>query len=147
MHTHDENGCCHDHTHEGLPQDVHEHAHEHPHTHTHEHTHEHAHEHTHADGTTHCHVHEHDHPHEHTGEHGPHDHSHDGSVSAQTMALLGYMLNHNRDHAAEIHGLAHKLEEEGRADEARLIHEGVSLYNQGNDLLEQALAALEGKGS
>ena len=121
------------------------------HTHSHEHTHEHTHTHTHADGTTHTHghshvhAHEHVHPHEHFGDHGEHDHSHgDATTSERTVVLLDYMLNHNRDHAAEIHEMAHQLEAEGKTVEARLLHLGVSSFNEGNDRLEEALALLKG---
>jgi len=104
----------------------------------------HCHQHTHADGTVHTHTHAHDHTHEH-GEH-EHAHTHDaGSTPEQTMALLGYMLNHNRDHAAEIHELAHRLAAEGKTEEAELIHKGVAFYNDGNDQLAEALKKLKGE--
>lgn len=128
-----------------------EHEHEGTGCHSHEHVHEHTHTHTHADGTTHTHghshvhTHEHGHPHEHFGEHGEHDHPHgDASTSERTIVLLGYMLDHNREHAAEIHEMAHQLEGEGRTEEARLLHLGVASFNEGNDRLEEALSLLQG---
>lgn len=128
-----------------------EHEHEGNCCHSYEHTHEHTHTHTHADGTTHTHghshvhAHEHVHPHEHFGDHGEHDHSHgDATTSERTVVLLDYMLNHNRDHAAEIHEMAHQLEAEGKTEEARLLHLGVSSFNEGNNRLEEALALLKG---
>lgn len=94
----------------------------------------------------HEHTHDHDHGHTHChGEH-PHHHHHDGAqgtVSDQTVALVSYMLDHNRSHAEEIHGLAHKLEAMGQHEAAALIEQGVTCYGQGNDLLAQALALLQ----
>ena len=73
-----------DHEHE-----VHEHDHEH--THSHEHC-GHSHTHTHADGTTHTHA---------------HTHSHSAASSPEeALALLKYMLDHNKHHAEELHDLA-----------------------------------------
>ena len=53
------------------------------------------------------HLHEHKHHHEH-----PHDHEHlqEASSPAETLALLNYMLGHNRHHAQELHELAHGVE-------------------------------------
>ena len=116
MHMHDEDRCC---TESG-----------HTHEHTHEHTHCHTHEHTHSDGTAHTH------------EHG---HTEGASTSEQTIALLGYMLGHNRDHAEELHEMAHRLKAEGHAEEAELLHAGVAKLNEGNDRLAEALAKLKGE--
>ena len=104
---------------------LHEHTHEHDHEHTHEHGHEHHHEHT----------------HEHHHEHLPAD----ASAAQKTVALLGYMVEHNKAHAEEVHDLAHELSAAGKEEEASLIHRGVALYREGNELLAQALAALKGE--
>ena len=48
----------------------------------------------------------HDHAHEHAAHHA---HSHDGAAplsEEQTLALMTYMLDHNRSHADELHNIA-----------------------------------------
>lgn len=74
--------------------------------------------------------HSHDHDHEH-----PHDHA----SPEETLALLTYMLGHNRHHAQELHELAHGVE----PDVADLLHEAVDAYEEGNARLEEALALLK----
>ena len=114
-------------------------THEHTHTHTYEHSHPHTHEHDH----------EHDHDHDHTH---PHTHSHgegpalDGSLT-QTVALLRYMLEHNRSHAEEVKALIPKLTEQGLEDAAMMLDSGVSSYHDGNEWLAAALKKLEERGA
>ncbi|MCI9075499.1 MAG: hypothetical protein HFH10_06800 [Dorea sp.] len=71
-----------------------------------------------------------------------HDHSH-GTASSpeETLALLEYMLGHNRHHAEELHELAHNLPE----SEAALLHDAVEDFNQGNEKLAKVLSALKGE--
>jgi hypothetical protein len=91
------------------------------------------------------------HTHEHTHEH-PHEHPHhheaaaDANASQKTVALLSYMVEHNKAHAQEVHDLAHELSADGKKEASALIHRGVNLYREGNELLERALAALKGEG-
>lgn len=84
----------------------------------------------------------HDHPHGHE-----HQHEHPGNggmnTDQQTLALLKYMLEHNRHHAEELHDLAHQLNGQGKGAAADRIHEAIHSFNEGNDLLEQALTAIE----
>ena len=105
----------------------HEHeVHEHDHEHTHEHEHcGHCHTHTHADGTTHSHGHTHSHA--------------TASSPEEALALLKYMLDHNRHHAEELHDLAHSFD----AVTADLIHDAVDKLGESNDLIEQALYLIE----
>ena len=78
---------------------------------------------------------------EHTHDHHDHDHHHhDHTSPEETLALLTYMLGHNRHHAQELHDLAHSADGEA----ARLLHEAVADYEQGNDKLERALSLLKG---
>ena len=86
----------------------------------------HNHEHTHADGTTHTHSHDHDHQH-----HSP----------EEALALLSYMVQHNRHHAEELHELAHSLEDEP----AQLLHDAILDFNLGNEKLDEALKLLKGE--
>lgn len=74
--------------------------------------------------------------HEHT-----HEHRHEEAASpAETLALLNYMLGHNRHHAEELHELAHGVEDEAARD---LIHEAVDALQESNLRLEEALALLK----
>ena len=94
------------------------HDHNHPEntslTHSHEHG-GHVHEHTHADGTTHSHA--------------------AASSPEEALALLTYMLSHNRHHAEELHDLAHCFDDVAED----LIHQAVDKLGESNDLIEQAL--------
>ena len=114
-------------------------THEHTHTHTYAHSHEH----------THAHDHEHDHDHTHPHEH-PHSHeaapTQDGSMT-QTLALLRYMLEHNRSHAEEVKALIPKLTEQGLADAAMMLDSCASSYHDGNEWLAAALRKLEKHGA
>ena len=85
----------------------------------------------------------HDHSHEHNHDH-EHEHHHTGEVIPveQTRALLRYMLAHNRHHAEELHDLAHQLSGQGKEAAADRIHEAIHSFDEGNDLLEQALDAI-----
>lgn len=76
--------------------------------------------------------------HEHTHDH---DHEHKTHSPEETLALLGYMIDHNRHHAEELHELAHSAGEEP----AELIHEAVELFNAGNEKLSKALSLLKGE--
>ena len=87
--------------------------------HTHEHC-GHCHEHTHADGTTHSHTHA------------------TASSPEEALALLKYMLDHNRHHAEELHDLAHNFDEVS----AELLHDAVDKLGESNDLIEQALSLI-----
>ena len=92
----------------------------------------HNHEHTHADGTTHTHSHDQTHSHD-------HDHQHHSPEEA--LALLSYMVQHNRHHAEELHELAHSLEDEP----AQLLHDAILDFNLGNEKLDEALKLLKGE--
>jgi len=77
-------------------------------------------------------MHDHDHEHEHT-----HGQAHSPE---ETLALLTYMLGHNRHHAEELHELAHGVEDEAARD---LIHEAVDALQESNIRLEEALALIK----
>ena len=92
----------------------------------------HNHEHTHADGTTHTHSHDHT---------QSHDHDHQHHSPEEALALLSYMVQHNRHHAEELHELAHSLEDEP----AQLLHDAILDFNLGNEKLDEALKLLKGE--
>ena len=97
---------------------------------------DHEHQHTHADGTTHTHSHTHDHDHCHQ-----HDHEHVHHSPEEALALLAYMVQHNRHHAEELHELAHSLDDEP----AQLIHDAILDFDLGNEKLDEALKLLKGE--
>ncbi len=124
----------------------HEHSHSHAHSHNGvEHTHEHSHVHDHEHGDV-----EHTH---HAHDHGEHNHSHDcthecGSCGgcdpmAETLALMGYMVNHNAAHARELAALADKLAELGNEAAAEQVRSAVSEFEKGNMRLSVVLASLK----
>ena len=80
------------------------------------------------------HSHEHEHEHEHCGA--------CGGTSEETLALLKYMLDHNRHHADELHDLAHELDSEAR----ELVHAAVMDIESSNDKLARALKLLNAEG-
>ena len=72
--------------------------------------------------------HEHDHDHGHCHDH-EHPHAHDAHSPEETLALLTYMLGHNRHHAEEL----------------QLLHDAVVDFTLGNEKLEEALRILKGE--
>ena len=76
--------------------------------------------------------------------HGNHEHHHhdEEAVGAdRTLALLGYMVTHNKSHAEELAELAASIE----GEPACLIHEALAQFNEANELLDQALNLLKGE--
>ena len=73
--------------------------------------------------------------HEHT-----HPHPHTDADPAETLALLRYLLQHNRHHAEELDELAHKVDNE---QAHLLLHEAVDALVLSNQHLEAALALLD----
>jgi hypothetical protein len=69
----------------------------------------------------------------------PHSHSHAGASSPEeALALLTYMLSHNRHHAEELHDLAHCFDDVAED----LIPQAVDKLGESNDLIEQALSLI-----
>lgn len=113
------------------------------HTHTHTHTTEHSHEHVHEDG----HGEDHSHSHECGKEHG-HDCAQAGcggcaDAEKETLALVSYMLDHNRHHAMELDEMAKKLRGMGKEEAAVQIEKAVSDFESGNVRLGVALSLLK----
>ena len=70
-------------------------------------------------------MHEHEHDHDHAHHCHPHSHEHTGDKPMspeEVLALLNYMLDHNRHHADELHDICHALEDEGKAEAAAALH-------------------------
>lgn len=70
-----------------------------------------------------------------------HEHHHEHTSAEETLALLTYMLGHNRHHAEELHELAHGVEGEA----ADLLHGAVADLGSSNEKLARALALLKGE--
>lgn len=72
-------------------------------------------------------------------------HSHDSAFETvdQAVALMNYMLDHNRHHAEELHELCHKLENMGKSEAAKALDISVDEFKKGNEYLEAALDALK----
>lgn len=134
---------------------IHEHDHEHSHSHAHAHSHEHSHEgtetkhdHSHEPQAVHSHDHGHDHEHGHSHDHGHgHTHSHESAggtppEAKKALALLNYMLSHNRQHTAELQAAGKTL---GSGAAAQALADAVHYYEHGNEKLQQTLNLL-GKG-
>ena len=134
----------------------HAHSHEHTHTHTHEHNHDHGHDHDHSHGDCCCgHDHEHAHDHECCGghDHGHHhDHDHECGCGCgcggheqvdENVAILTYMLDHNRHHALELKEIAAHLREVGKDEAAAQIEKGVEDFEKGNMRLSIALSLVK----
>ncbi|MBQ6314989.1 MAG: cobalt transporter [Mogibacterium sp.] len=133
------NNSDHEHTHEHTHEHVHADGSVHTHTHTHTHAHadsdsaEHTHAHIHDDGTVHTHTHA-------DGTVHTHSHGHAAASSPEeALALLTYMLSHNRHHAEELHDLGHCFDEVA----GDLIHDAVDKLNESNELIEQALSLIK----
>jgi len=80
--------------------------------------------------------------------HEGHHHTHHGDDAGfetieQAVALMSYMLEHNRHHADELHELCHKLEAMGKGEAANLLDASVDKFNDGNAMLESALDTLK----
>lgn len=77
------------------------------------------------------------HDYEHAHGHG-HAHAHDVS-DKEILALLEYMLGHNRHHAEELKDLAANLPWE----KAELIYAAVEDFGRGNEKIAQVLSGLK----
>ena len=89
----------------------------------------------------HTHIHEHEHTHEHCSCCGEHK----VQQEDENIALLKYMLEHNRHHGEDLHELHHSLEGAGKNEAAKLVAEALHFYDHGNEKLAEALKLLGGK--
>ena len=129
--THDEHCTC------GCGGHTHSHEHTHTHTHEHNHDHEHTHDHSHDCGCGHDH------------EHGHHHHEGCGcgcgghEVQDENVAVLAYMLDHNKHHALELKEIAAHLRTVGKDEAAAQIEKGVEDFEKGNMRLSIALSLVK----
>jgi len=81
----------------------------------------------------HEHTHSHQHSHEHIHSEAP------ASSREELLALLSYMVSHNKHHAEELHDLAHDI----GGETATLIHKAIDAFSEGNTRLEEALEHMQ----
>ena len=114
--------------------------------------HDHGHEHHHHDheccgGHGHSHDHEccggHDHEHEHHHDHGCGCGCGGHDLPDENVAILTYMLDHNRHHALELKEIAAHLREVGKDEAAAQIEKGVEDFEKGNMRLSIALSLVK----
>lgn len=79
------------------------------------------------------------HTHIHTANHGGADNI---SAKDELVALLKYMIGHNRSHTEELDKIIGKLGELGDASAVNYVKSAVDFYSNGNDALAKALAEL-----
>ena len=89
----------------------------------------------------HEHEHTHDHAHTHTHAHG------EGKPMSpeEVLALMTYMLDHNRHHADELHEICHALEDQGKAEAAATLADALHYFDHCNDKLEESLKLTKGE--
>ena len=117
--------------------------------------HDHGHEHHHHDHEC-CGGHDHHHDHECCGghDHGHEHHHHDHECGCgcgcgghdlpdENVAILTYMLDHNRHHALELKEIAAHLREVGKDEAAAQIEKGVEDFEKGNMRLSIALSLVK----
>ncbi len=75
--------------------------------------------------------------------HHEHSHSHADDPMQETLALLGYMIDHNAAHAHELERLAEKLTHLGKEEAAAQVKLAVDEFNRGNQCLTAVLASLK----
>lgn len=69
------------------------------------------------------------------------EHHHSATSPEEALALLEYMLGHNKHHADDLHSLSHNF----NGEPAELLHQAVKDFECGNAKLEQALKLLKGE--
>ena len=72
---------------------------------------------------------------------GGHDHGHE--QQDENVAVLAYMLDHNKHHALELKEIAKHLREVGKDEAAAQIEKGVEDFEKGNMRLSIALSLVK----
>ena len=86
----------------------------------------------------HLHMHDHDYDIEHTR-----DHAESPVTAEKDLALLKYMLEHNKQHARELSEISARLLNSGFARSAESIGEAVDYFDNASAKLEQAIGAMD----
>ena len=85
--------------------------------------------HTHTHDDEHCHCHE----------------DHKEHSANEDVALLKYMIEHNRHHGEDLHELFHTLDGADKKEAAALVGEAMHFFDHGNEKLSAALKLLGGE--
>ena len=90
-------------------------------------------------------AHDHEHNHDH-GRNHDHDHNHNHEHASgeapsreETLALLSYMVHHNKHHAEELSELSKSLDGEASIS----LQKAISAFENGNAELERALELMQ----
>ena len=90
--------------------------------------------------------------HGHSHDHGEAAHCHDTACGScggcadpekETVALVSYMVDHNKHHAAELADVAKKFRETGKEDVAVQIEKAIENFDKGNLYLSLALSLVK----
>ncbi len=82
------------------------------------------------------------HSHTHSHSHEGHSHAHSHQSPEESVALLTYMIDHNKHHGEDLHEVYHALESAGKTAAAEALHKAMHLYEDANAELEEALKLL-----
>lgn len=118
------------------------HGHDHDHGHHHHHDHECCGGHDHHDHEC-CGGHDHGHHHDHDHECGCGCGCGGHEQVDENVAILTYMLDHNKHHALELKEIAAHLREVGKDEAAAQIEKGVEDFEKGNMRLSIALSLVK----
>ena len=80
--------------------------------------------------------------HTHSHSHEGHSHTHAHQSPEESVALLTYMIDHNKHHGEDLHEVYHALEHAGKTEAANALHKAMHLYEDANAALEEALKLL-----
>ena len=79
-----------------------------------------------------------------------HEHMHEAITAfdskEQAIALVTYMLEHNKAHTEELHEICHKLEASEEKEAAFLVDDAVDHFREGDALLQAIDGSHAGKG-
>jgi len=79
--------------------------------------------------------------HSHSAGHG-HNHTEKPATPPKDLALLKYMLEHNRQHAHELSEMGERLNDAGSEGAAELIRDAVHYFAHANEKLDEAVALI-----
>lgn len=69
-----------------------------------------------------------------------HHHHHDISNKDEVLALITYMVNHNKSHTSELESLANRIDDKSAYES---VMNAIENYNKGNECLANALDMLK----
>ncbi|NCB29594.1 MAG: hypothetical protein EOM63_07515 [Clostridia bacterium] len=130
--------------HSGGANQTQEHSHESMHAHLHTHTGEHAHQHEGLDpATVHTHEHMHTYEHDHAGDQAPQSDASSDANRTEIVAVLTYVLQHNRNQNTELLELKKQLRSLELTAAAEQLDIAISDFSVGSARLADILKSLE----